>query len=353
MNETILNIWYMAGWADELTEGLVARKLLGTPIVMFRGTSGAAVAMLDRCPHRFAPLSRGQLNAGVIRCGYHALEYDEHGICIKNRFAQQPPAGVRVRTFPIVERDTILWIWPGDAELADPSLIPSFPYLTDPAYKTANGYSYIRASYMLITDNLMDLSHVDMLHPNFGGILDRGKFIARHSGLVVESNWFTQSVPPTTNLVNLWQACPEVVDHWFDMTWRAPGAMILDVGVTHPGQPRSEGFSHPSLHVVTPEAKDSTHYFWNAGLAHDHPLDIGMFRDILAHAFDQEDRPMLEAVASRMEEQPLEALGPISLPTDNGAVRVRRILAELAAQDRTPRTRPAITDQPGNAKQAG
>ncbi|MFN5759924.1 MAG: Rieske 2Fe-2S domain-containing protein, partial [Sphingomonadaceae bacterium] len=42
----------MAGWSNEMADGLLARRIFDRNIVMFRTETGVA-ALADRCPHRF------------------------------------------------------------------------------------------------------------------------------------------------------------------------------------------------------------------------------------------------------------------------------------------------------------
>lgn len=70
------NCWYLAAWSHEAAPGQVlARTLLDIPVTLFRDASGRPAAILDRCPHRFAPLSAGHLDEGVLVCGYHGLGF--------------------------------------------------------------------------------------------------------------------------------------------------------------------------------------------------------------------------------------------------------------------------------------
>ena len=67
------NAWYAAAWADEVPAGkLLARTFIDEPVVLFRDEANQPRALLDRCPHRFAPLSMGKLcNGGqAVQCGY-------------------------------------------------------------------------------------------------------------------------------------------------------------------------------------------------------------------------------------------------------------------------------------------
>lgn len=52
----------------------------GAAVVLFRDHEGRAAALLDRCPHRFAPLSAGRIRPdGRIACPYHGWSFDRDG----------------------------------------------------------------------------------------------------------------------------------------------------------------------------------------------------------------------------------------------------------------------------------
>ena len=76
------NGWYAASWSKDLGTTPVARTFLDEPVVLFRGASGQAAALTDRCCHRAAPLSRGEVVGDALRCGYHGLVFDAGGQCI-------------------------------------------------------------------------------------------------------------------------------------------------------------------------------------------------------------------------------------------------------------------------------
>src|SRR5947207_11438674 len=100
------NAWYVAAWSGELAPGrLVARTLLDEPVVLFRDDAGDPCALLDRCPHRFAPLSLGKLMDGGARlaCPYHGLQFDREGVCRHNPHGAGA-GSISVRAFLVVER---------------------------------------------------------------------------------------------------------------------------------------------------------------------------------------------------------------------------------------------------------
>ena len=117
------NTWYVAMWSQDLKPGeLQQRLILDEAIVLFRNASGQVAALLDRCPHRFVPLSLGKVCEGnSVQCPYHGLAFDATGVCVRNPNAEgRIPPALRVRRFPVVERHGAIWVWMGDRE-ADPA----------------------------------------------------------------------------------------------------------------------------------------------------------------------------------------------------------------------------------------
>jgi nitrite reductase/ring-hydroxylating ferredoxin subunit len=75
------NYWYPA-----ITERAVGTRkpvkvaMLGEDICLFRGATGAVVAIQDVCPHRGARLSEGDCHyRGTVACPYHGWVFDESG----------------------------------------------------------------------------------------------------------------------------------------------------------------------------------------------------------------------------------------------------------------------------------
>ena len=80
----IYNCWYVAAWATEITDNILGRKMLNVPVAMFRQENGEVAAVLDACPHKFAPLSMGKRVGDVIQCAYHGLQFNGAGECVRN-----------------------------------------------------------------------------------------------------------------------------------------------------------------------------------------------------------------------------------------------------------------------------
>lgn len=331
------NCWYQAGWSEELSaDAPLTRMLLEIPLLIMRSTEGNVSALHDRCPHRFAPLSAGKTADGRVTCGYHGLAFDGTGACIHNPHGAITSA-LQVVSFPAVERHTAIWVWLGDAAAADEALVPDLSYI-DAAPETARiaGYVPTRAHYELLTDNILDLSHADFLHPaSLGGMMVSAKTTSRTEGNNVVMEWdarnceppgaFKTQVPP-----------PGKADIWIEVRWSAPAVMTLATFGEPAGTPRTPESTALTLHNMVPETSTSSHYFYcntRPFLTEDEGL-TAFLRATLEAAFTQEDKPMIERQQNRIGEFDFMALGPALLSVDAAAVRARRKLAELIEQER-------------------
>jgi phenylpropionate dioxygenase-like ring-hydroxylating dioxygenase large terminal subunit len=343
MKNVLRNTWYVAGWASELAPGqLLTRRLLDEPVLLFRDVQGQSHALADRCPHRFAPLSMGRLRdeGASIECAYHGLRFDASGRCVHNPQGDGSiPKAAVVQRYPVVERYSALWIWMGDTERADAALIPAFDFLAPELWAVGTGYMAIQAHYELESDNILDLSHIEFLHPLFASeAVRRGQLECSQEGDTVWSKRMMTRDEPHAFIHQAFNIpAGELVDRWLDVRWNAPALMALWAGGVLSGRPREEGLVAPSAHLFTPESEHSTHYFYSMSF----PRDMGPMAEQLAQQqvqalrgpFEHEDKPIIEAVAQRMGGQALGALKPVLLPGDAAGMRARRILqARIAAE---------------------
>lgn len=323
MAEYLRNAWYMAAWEGEIEgNALLSRKLLDRQMLIYRRTDGDGYVMMeDRCPHRFAPLSRGRREGDTIVCGYHGLTYDSAGSCVRNPFSDRIPVRAKVTVMPVQAKHGILWFWPGDPSLAKLTSIPDFSFLSPDARRSR---LVIAANYELITDNLMDLSHLEFVHTGtFGGngLIFKGQHEVREEDEAIWSNWWMPNIDPPPWATAI--ARDAKLDYWLNMRWEAPASMMLEVGICPAGSPGRAGpiLMERDCHILTPETQLSTHYFYS----------YSEMQEAVAvkKAYYDEDKPMLEAVQSSMGDTDFWGKKPVILSVDAGALRVRRRLAKM------------------------
>jgi vanillate O-demethylase monooxygenase subunit len=328
------NAWYAAGWSHEISQTLLARTIQEQPIVIYRTEAGAAVALYDRCPHRFAPLSRGKIRGDRLVCGYHGLEFDQSGRCVRNPHGNHAiPAALHVGGYPVTEKYGMVWVWMGEPAGAETTAIPSLPVFEDKQFVWVYGYIHVQGNYELVTDNLLDLTHVEFLHPLLAspGNADRTVFRAEQKGDQVSAFYDIKAEPIDPLSRMMWDGDDEVGDAHAYMHWQAPACLYLDTGMSPQGKDTRSGPQMPSVHLLTPESEDGTHYFWAQGrnrLVEDADIS-SMLAAGIKQSFEDEDVPMIQAVRSRMTSNDVLAQKPALLPTDEASVRARRILKRL------------------------
>jgi vanillate O-demethylase monooxygenase subunit len=316
----------------------LARRIAGQPLFLYRLHDGSLAALLDRCPHRFAPLSKGTRDGDKVVCGYHGLTFTPDGRCAHNPFGERIPAGATVPSFAVVERDGIAWVWAGDAAAAEPSRIPDFSFVPDTTHsRTVRGYTLMQANYAYGTDNLLDLSHIEFVHKGTfagQGVIFAGQHSVTVEGETLHSNWWMPDIAPPSVAQGVFPPDAKV-DHWLDMRWNAPASMRLHVGVTPHGAPREAGFEVPQAHILTPADEHTTHYFWSSTRFNDldNPAVDAMLLALFGEAFDLEDKPMIEAAYDNVRGRDFWQEKPLSLGIDQGGTRARRMLEAMIARE--------------------
>lgn len=338
------NAWYMAMWGEQLAPGALApRTMLNDPVLVWRTADGQPAAMADSCPHRFAPLHMGRVTGGDrIRCAYHGLEFDRAGACVHNPNGPGTPPPAEVRTYPVSERHSIVWVWMGDPAKADTALIPDFSILDPDSENPAAGRDWIRmaADYRLITDNLLDLCHVSFLHEGILGNEETRDAPTRvnRDGNHVSVHREMRNVSPPGMFDLLFRRDGQPVDMYPNMHWDPPGYLVNDVRVAAPGAPPEEGTGVFGCHFLTPETESSTLYHFAAVRQNPIPFPEDVAAEIASQiaelrrrAFEDQDKPLIEA-----QQRNMDAMGdppPVLFNVDVGGVAYRRILDDLIAAE--------------------
>lgn len=262
----IRDCWYVAALSHEVSRQVISKRLLGVDVAMYRTLDGKAIAVRNRCPHRSFPLSKGRLEGDVLVCGYHGMAFNPSGHCVSMPALPIVPTHADVRNYPMVERDSLVWIWLGHPDRAEESLIPNTEWLGSPLWKTVSGFFPIKADYVSMHENLLDQTHFPFLHPGAIGTPEfaRSKLDAQMDGdSVVIDRVLLNSPPPGV------YAMPtglegKPVDRFSEARFVSPAlhrafARIVDNNDPS-GKPRTYRFN--ITHIFTPETGQSMHYWW-------------------------------------------------------------------------------------------
>jgi phenylpropionate dioxygenase-like ring-hydroxylating dioxygenase large terminal subunit len=156
--------WYVACPSEDLGREPLARTILGTPLVLFRGADGKASALLDRCAHRNVPLSMGSCIDGRLECRYHGWQYEPTGHCAKipGLLRDSDRAGRSVPHYATREQDDLVWIYatPGIEPAVGPFALPSLGEGATRVRRVVTVESPLHPAL----ENALDVPHTSVLH---------------------------------------------------------------------------------------------------------------------------------------------------------------------------------------------
>lgn len=327
--------WYVAAFADEVTRTPLARRLLGIPVVLLRRTDGGVAALEDRCPHRSMPLSLGTLEGDTLVCGYHGARFGCDGVCSGVPSQAVVPPGARTRAFPVEQHGPLVWIWMGAG--APPQAPPHPGWIDDAGWAASRQKLHMKASYVRLHENLLDLTHLSFLHARTFGTPDYAS-APYETAIDAEAGRFviTRSVVPT-RLPPIW-AKPTGLDgvdaaRIASSTFVSPALHEVRVSFHACDRPAAEQPSRAirTAHIVTPESATSTHYFIHHArnfALEDGAITAFMHEQLLA-AF-QEDIDGLEAIERNLASYPPGTAHEISFHADRPSLAMRRWLKRRA-----------------------
>jgi len=341
----VKNAWYVAAWEQDVAPAQpLAITILGERIVLYLSESGRHVALEDRCVHRLAPLSLGRCEGDRLRCMYHGLLFDPDGKVVEIPGQELVPAKARVRSYPVVERHSWIWVWMGEPALADESLVPPAVGFDNPDYILGRGFLDYEAEARLINDNLLDFSHLTFVHaqsfqagPQFAETqaritpLDRG---------IRYERWVENTRGSSS------RKSDQPMDNFMIYDFLIPGVLLMTSGVFPLGSAKALDFKAPDMadsvagvtftsQAVTPMRDKTARYFFSWGPRRDHGDEA--LRDSLMKLADQafaEDKTIIEAQQKVIDDTP----NPQIMPTahDRAVTLFNRLVERLAREEANP-----------------
>lgn len=160
----VLNEWHPVAYGDQLASGaLMPVRLLDEQLVLWRETDGTAHAWDDRCPHRGAAFTLGEVVKDQLQCPYHGWRFDGTGRCTLR--PAQPNASLPPQpmtdSFHVRERYGIVWVCLGTPG----SDVVPFDEFADERLRNINAGPYrVKACAPRIVENFIDMAHFAFVH---------------------------------------------------------------------------------------------------------------------------------------------------------------------------------------------
>ncbi len=262
----VRNCWYVAALANEVSRDIISRRLLGVDVALYRTLAGEPVAVRNRCPHRSFPLAKGTLVGDILMCGYHGMQFDPSGRCVNMPAMPIVPTNANVRSFPTTERGQLIWIWMGDADHADESLVPDTSWLASPEWKTVSGSFHLKSDYVAMHENLLDQTHFPFLHPGAIGTPEYARSrlkVREENDTVIIDRELRNSSPPGVYAMPTGLA-GQPVDRFSDARFVSPALHTAYARIVDNNDPSGEPHTYRFniSHIFTPETNQSIHYWW-------------------------------------------------------------------------------------------
>ena len=334
------NAWYAVAGSEELGSGLLSRRVMDIPLVLYRTMAGEPVALHDRCAHRLMALSLGIRLGDEIQCRYHGIQYSASGACTRIPTQKSIPANMVVRRYPVADRFPFTWIWMGDADKADPTLIPSTNRIK-PGYSHFFQLCYpIKSDYLLMVENLLDTSHPTYLH---AGYFDDGQLIGARVSVEAEGNVvrLIRDVgvhvpgPGTTAFYRLDPGKP--VHQVTTVELIAPSLNIVHYQFTYENQPERPSVDFVVLAPITPSGpRDCYHFVASAYSWHQEPTPEinNQLREII-----RGDQLALESIELRRDELDADE-SEVHIRADDAALKARALIRAMAEAERQADAKP-------------
>ena len=161
-------LWHPVLASNDLANAPVAVSLLGSDLVLWKDSQGAAHVWADRCPHRGAKFSLGRVVNDRLECGYHGWQFASSGQCmlVPALPTFQPPTSHCATVYELQEAYGLLWV---RLEKSD-SVIPAFAAESDARLRKVNCGPYlVQTSAPRLVENFLDMSHFGFVHEGWLG----------------------------------------------------------------------------------------------------------------------------------------------------------------------------------------
>lgn len=152
---------------DGVSRPIIAVRILGQDLVLFRDGAGQ-IGLLDRdCPHRGADLSFARHEPDGIRCPFHGWLFDASGQCLQT---PGEPTGsrlcerIRQRSYPVQEKNGVIFAWLGDNS---PTTLPALDCFNAPSSHTFAFKGLWECNWLQALEVGIDPAHASFLHRFF------------------------------------------------------------------------------------------------------------------------------------------------------------------------------------------
>ena len=310
--------WFPVALSQEVNSKPLARDVGGKRIVIWRDSEGQVAVLDNRCPHRGALLSAGEITSKGVRCKYHGITFDNNG-----RQADLTEWQLATKERPLcakrffsTERYGLVWI----SAVSD-----KFWYLKENcAFDIGVCYSFseiVNASPFALLENLFDTTHFQYLHGEtffpvntnaygFPAFEKTGTSFIMKYEVPIEATGLAESF--------VHKAAQRAI---VSIEYFKPWAQLFSVSY-------DTGLKYSSVQAILPIAVEQCRYFQAGSLHGSSTAEERCAFEKMDHKIWREDRYMIENVVGN----PLEAYWQGSRASGKSDEHIRLILESIRDQ---------------------
>ncbi len=161
------NGWFRAAYSDEIESGQVKTlSRMGRELVLFRDEAGEAHLLDAFCPHLGAHLGvGGKVEGRGLRCPFHAWLWGGDGSCLEIPYAKRIPPNAKIRSWPVLERNGVVFFWHHQANEAPGYEPPELRQIGDPEWTPFEIRRWeVAARWLDMNENAVDRVHFRYVH---------------------------------------------------------------------------------------------------------------------------------------------------------------------------------------------
>ncbi|WP_163833421.1 aromatic ring-hydroxylating oxygenase subunit alpha [Spartinivicinus ruber] len=175
--------YYPICHVSKLEKGPFAFTLMKQPIIIWLDKNKEPAAIDNKCCHRWAKLTNGNIIEGNIQCPYHGWEYNAQGQCVRiPQYSEQKiPASYKIKSYYCKKLYDYVWV-----ALENPIMpIPDIPEFFKTNYRTIHFENRNwHCSPLAGIENNFDNAHHHYVHTQLG---DQASAIPRRPDIVQET----------------------------------------------------------------------------------------------------------------------------------------------------------------------
>ncbi len=168
MGNLLRRYWHpVAATAELEKEPVLAVKILGENLALYRSPDGEIGLMAERCPHRGASMVYGIPEDGGLRCPYHGWKFSDEGVCLEQPAEPENSTfkhRVRIPAYPVQELGGLIFAYLGPAPVP---LLPRFDLYVREDWSREIGITEVPCNWVQAMENSLDPVHLEYLHTQY------------------------------------------------------------------------------------------------------------------------------------------------------------------------------------------